>query len=109
MSQRNLNSTGVSHWLIHCAARHAPQCFAPRLEEEWLADLAERPSAISRLRFAIGCCWATRVIAWEHRPSAVPVASRVTQGGFASIDFGGLSNRSSTLFWVVSLHAVVFY
>ena len=43
MSQRNVNSTGVSHWLIHCAARHAPHSFAQRLEEEWLAHLAERP------------------------------------------------------------------
>jgi hypothetical protein len=49
MSQRNVNPTGVSHWLIHHAACHAPPSFAQRLEEEWLADLAERPSAMSRL------------------------------------------------------------
>ncbi len=39
----------------------------------------------------------------------LPVTGPVTQAGFASIDFGGLSSRSGTLFWVVSLHAVVFY
>ena len=90
MSQRNVNSTGVSHWLIHCAARHAPHSFAQRLEEEWLAHLAERPSSMSRLRFAIGCCWATRVIAREHGPAAVPATSPATAAGFASMDFGDL-------------------
>lgn len=109
MSQRNVNSTGVSQWLIHCAARHAPQSFAQRLEEEWLADLAERPSEMSRLRFAIGCCWATQVIARQYQRSAVPVTGIVTDTGFASMNFRDRSHRASTLFWVVSLHAVVFY
>ena len=109
MSQRNVNSTGVSHWLIHCAARHVPHSFAQRLEEEWLADLAQRPSAMSRLRFAIGCCWATQVIAREHGTAAVPATSPAAAAGFASLDFGNRSGRSTTLFWVVSLHAVVFY
>jgi len=31
MSQRTVN-----HWLIHHAARHAPEILAERLEEEWL-------------------------------------------------------------------------
>jgi TonB family protein len=109
MSQRNVNSTGVSHWLIHCAARHVPHSFAQRLEEEWLADLAERPSSMSRLRFALGCCWATRIIAWEHGSAAVPATGPATAAGFASLDFGSRLGRSTTLFWVVSLHAVVFY
>jgi TonB family protein len=109
MSQPNVNSTGVSQWLIHHAARHAPQSFAQRLEEEWLADLAERPSELSRLRFAVGCCWATQVIAREHQRSAVPVTGTVAGTGFASMNFGERSRRSSTLFWVVSLHAAVFY
>jgi TonB family protein len=109
MSQRNVNPTGVSHWLIHHAACHAPPSFAQRLEEEWLADLAERPSAMSRLRFAIGCCWATQVIAREHQPSAIAAAGPVAQAGFATMEFGGFSRRSSALFWVVSLHAVVLY
>jgi TonB family protein len=112
MSQRNLNSTGVCHWLIHHAARHAPQSFAERLEEEWLADLEERSGAVSRLGFAIGCCWATRVIAREHQPAAVAVTNPVIEGrimmGYPD-DFGFFSRRSSTLFWVVALHAVVFY
>jgi TonB family protein len=79
------------------------------LEEEWLADLAERPSELSRLRFAVGCCWATQVIAREHQRSAVPLTGTVAETAFASMNFGDRSRRSSTLFWVVSLHAAVFY
>jgi hypothetical protein len=41
MSQRN-----VTRWLIHHAARHAPDSVAERLEEEWLADLEARPSGV---------------------------------------------------------------
>jgi hypothetical protein len=113
MSQRHLNSTSLSQWLIHRAACHAPPSFAARLEEEWLADLAERPSAALRLRFAIGCCWATRVIAREHQPAAVAVTGPLMEGkiwiGYAPGDSGYFPRRTSTLFWVVSLHAVVFY
>jgi hypothetical protein len=105
MSQRNVNSTGVSHWLIHRAACHAPPSFAERLEEEWLADLAQRSGAVSQLRFALGCCWATWVIAREYQPAAIPVSSSAIQAGCASVGFADVSRRSSTLFWVVSLHA----
>ncbi len=70
MSQRNERSTqpeseGVSQWLIHHAARRAPECLSSRLEEEWLADLESRSSALLRLRLALGCCWATMVIVNE--------------------------------------------
>jgi len=112
MSQRNV-ATGVNHWLIHQAAWRAPRSLSQRLEEEWLADLAARPSAMSRLRFAIGCCWATQVIAFEYRPSRIPVTSSAVQGrlmsAYAQHDVGKLSSRSSTLFLVVSLHAALFY
>jgi hypothetical protein len=90
MSERDVNSVprtptssdgspawteAVTHRLIRHAALSAPAPLAERLEEEWFADLVTRPSAMSRLRFAIGCCWATRVIAHEHRAVTVPVAS----------------------------------
>jgi TonB family protein len=104
---------GVCHWLIHHAASRAPESLSQRLEEEWLADLAARPSAMSRLRLAIGCCWATQVIALEYQPSSVPVTGSVVEGKFMSAyaqhDSGYFSRRSSTLFLVVSLHAVLFY
>jgi TonB family protein len=104
---------GVSHWLIHHAACRAPESLSQRLEEEWLADLAARPSAMSRLRFAIGCCWATQVIALEYQPSSVPVTSSVVEGklmrAYAQHNLGYFSRRSSTLLLVVSLHAALFY
>jgi TonB family protein len=103
----------VSHWLIHQASCRAPESLSQRLQEEWLADLAERRSAISRLRFAIGCCWATQVIALEYQPSSVPAASAVVEtklvSAYAQQDSGHFSGRSGTLLLVVSLHAVLFY
>jgi TonB family protein len=110
MSQR---IDGIDHWLIHHAARRAPDSLSQRLEEEWLADMAERPSALSRLRFALGCCWATQVIAVEFEPSRVPVSSPAIagrlMGAYAQHDSGYFSRRSGTLFLVVSLHALLFY
>jgi TonB family protein len=108
MSQRN-----VTHWLIHHAARHAPEALAERLEEEWLADLEARTSGVSRLRFAIGCCWATQVIAWEHQPSKAAVSSTAVAGqgliAYADQNFRFISLRSSTFFLVLSLHIVLIY
>jgi len=108
MSQRN-----VTQWLIQQAARRAPEPFADRLEEEWLSDLEARPSGLSRLRFAIGCCWATRVIAYEHQPSGVAVSSTAvaSQGLITCADqnIGFLSLRSSTFFLVLSLHVVLIF
>jgi TonB family protein len=111
MCQHSVKS--VSQWLIHDAACRVPEPLSQRLEEEWLADLAARRSAMARLRLAIGCCWATAVIALEYQPSTVPVASSVMEGKFVSAyaqpNFGFFSRRSGTLFMVVSLHAAVFY
>jgi len=108
MSQRN-----VAYWLIQYAARRAPESLADRLKEEWLSDLEGRPSGVSRLRFAIGCCWATRVIAYEHQPSGVAVSNTAvaSQGliAYADQDIGFLSLRSSTFFLVLSLHVVLIY
>jgi TonB family protein len=118
MSQRNVKSVpgwteGLSQWLIQHAAARAPQSLCQRLEEEWLADLSARSSAMSRLRFAIGCCWATQVIALEYQPLSVPASSAAVagkhMGAFTRPGLGNFSSRSSTMFLVVSLHALVFY
>jgi hypothetical protein len=82
MSQRNERSMqweidSVSHWLIHHAARRAPECLSSRLEEEWLGDLEYRSTALSRLGLALGCCWTTAVIAKEYSRVQVPAASPV--------------------------------
>jgi TonB family protein len=118
MSRRNERSTqpelnNAAHWLIHHAARRAPESLSSRLEEEWFADLASRSSALSRLRFAVGCCWATMVIVGDYPRSRVPVASSAAAArGFIALtdrNLGYFSLRSGTLFLVAGLHAALFY
>jgi periplasmic protein TonB len=101
--------------LIHLAACRAPADLAERLEEEWLADLAARRTLASRLRFALGCVWATRVIAREHRapaPAPARVASATTAGGTIAFSGGspGLSSRRTGTFVLVALlHVAALY
>jgi hypothetical protein len=119
MSQRNVKSVpagwmdGLGQRLIRHAAQRAPESLSRRLQEEWLADWAARTSAMARLRLAIGCCWATRVIALEFQPSSVAAASPAVAGNSMSAytqpDSGYFSQRSGTLFIVLSLHALLFY
>jgi hypothetical protein len=117
MSQRNERSTQpefnrATQWLIHHAARRTPPCLSARLEEEWLADLESRASAASRLRFAVGCCWATITIVNGHSRSrtAAPSAAPATKGFITLADgnFGYVSLRSGTLFLILGLQAAVF-
>jgi TonB family protein len=113
------NMDGVTHWLIHQAARVAPETLSSRLEEEWLADLESRSSVLSRLRFAVGCCWATVVIVTEYPQSRVAAtstapatSSAAPARGFNTLadrDFGYFSLRSGTLFLIAGLHAALFY
>jgi hypothetical protein len=117
MSQRNRRSTqselnGVTQWLIHHAARRAPECLSSRLEEEWLADSVSRSSALSRLRFAMGCCWAAMVIVNDFPQGHVPAVSPVVAArGFITLpdrNSGYFSLRSGTLFLIVGIHAALF-
>jgi TonB family protein len=128
MSERNVNPVpraaassdglqaepgALTHWLIHHAACRAPPDLSERLEEEWRADVAIRSSEISQLRFALGCCWATTVIAREHSPASIPVAGaamgpKVTLG-YASEESGIFARRSLTFFLVAGLHIALFY
>jgi TonB family protein len=109
----SVRARGFAHWLIRRAARSAPEALSGRLEEEWLADLRARPSGWSRARLAIGCCWATKVIALEHAGATAALAG---QGAGAKVsipilhgDFRPLSRRSATLALVVGLHIALFY
>jgi hypothetical protein len=117
MSQRNERSVqvetgGVTPWLIHYVARFTPPCLSARLEEEWLADLESRSSAASRLRFAAGCCWATIIIVNDHSRSLAlaPSPAGPASGVFAPRErnFGHFSLRSGTLFLIIGLHSAVF-
>ena len=59
------SATSLSARLIRYAASRTPPGLAERLEEEWVADLAEQRGAVDRIRFALGCCWARQVISHE--------------------------------------------
>ena len=102
----------VAHWLIRRAARGAPGELSERLEEEWSADLGARRSAWSRVSFAIGCIWATMVIAREHGLSEVALVRHTAGARFAipyPHDSGVLSRRSATLVLVAGLHIAILY
>jgi TonB family protein len=104
---------GIAHRLIHRAARRAPDSLSDRLEEEWLADLASQRGSIQRLRFALGCCWATNVIAHEHAVAALPVAgSTAGQGHLIHAhrdDSPFFTGRTITFVMVAFLHAALLY
>jgi hypothetical protein len=118
MGQRNerlsrSDFSSVAHWLIRQAAHRAPEALASRLEEEWLADSESRSAALSRLRFAVGCCWAGLVIGNDYPRRRVAAASAVAPAsGFVTLadrNFGYFSLRSATLFLIAGLHAAVFF
>jgi TonB family protein len=95
--------------LVRRAARTAPSSLSARLEEEWLADMHERTSGLSRLRFAVGCYWASVAIGLEHRTAGVAVAS-TAQGNVSLIVEPPrfFSSRALTFALVLSLHAALF-
>lgn len=118
MSERDVNGLHawldeLTHRIIHHAAGRAPPDLSARLEEEWRADLAVRSSTASRLQFALGCCWATRVISREHGPVSIPVPStaigmKVPLGELRD-ESGILARRSIAFFVVAGLHIALFY
>jgi TonB family protein len=103
----------IAYRLIHGAARRAPESLSERLEEEWLADLSIQRGALARLRFAIGCCWATNVIAHEFVATAVPSACPSMEHGtfvrYPKVEFPFFSARTMTFMLVAFLHAAVLY
>jgi len=68
MKSRELDA--LAHSLICRAARSAPPQLSARLEEDWNADLSAR-----RGGFALGCCWATRVIAHDYLAASLAAAT----------------------------------
>lgn len=96
--------------LIRRAAAMAPATLTERLQEEWLADMAARDSVISRLRFALGCCWAGKAIAHEL---GIPVrAAAAADKSAVVVVQHGLPHRSrgTTIFLlIIGLHVLVIY
>lgn len=86
---------------------------AERLEEEWLADFAERKSALARLRFGVGCAWATRVIAHEYLEPKVAATTAsgaaVATSHYQGPDFSLVSRRTVAVLGIIGLHALIIY
>lgn len=61
--------------IIRSAALGAPGNLCERLEEEWLAAVGQQRGRLRRLSFALGCCWAARVIARDRSAVSVPATS----------------------------------
>lgn len=102
----------LSRWLVQHAARNSPAALADRLEEEWLAALAAQDGPLSRLWFAIGCCWATRVIAHDYLASHASVSAPATEHGtiiLGQYDSSYFSRRTTILLLIVGLHLIVIY
>jgi protein TonB len=103
-------AAAITGSLIRQAARRAPPALAARLEEEWLADLAAQSSPGARLSFALGCCWATCVIAREHATSGAPVAVSSTGVKTMILDMpSSLPRRTGALLAVICLHIGLIY
>jgi hypothetical protein len=104
---------GYARSLVQHAARRAPASLAERLEEEWLADFEERKGALARLRFGVGCAWATRVIAHEYLEPKVATASAngatVATTHYRGPDYSFLSRRTVAVFGIIGLHALIIY
>jgi len=120
MNGSNVIDTGPRGWgheiaqhLIQHAAHSAPPPLAERLEEEWLADLAARRGQVSRLLFGLGCCWATNVIAREHRELNVSAATTATGSTTMTTQVQPpltlLPRRTTVLVAIVGLHVAIIY
>ena len=105
----------IARGLIRSAATCAPETLSERLIEEWTADLAVQRGSLVRLRFAMGCYWAARVIAQEHIASAPPRPHPSIDTGRAHfIRFPQeaspvLMSGTTTFVLILSLNAAVLY
>jgi hypothetical protein len=106
-------SFDLAHRLIVRAAYRSPAVLSERLQEEWLADLQYRSGPLSRLRLAIGCCWATAVIARDVGAPRFTIAGAL---GWPKPWLVGLRNelpmvsrRTIGFVLVAGLHGLVWY
>jgi len=101
----------LAHRLILRAAHMAPAALKERLQEEWLADLESRSGFVTRLRLAIGCCWATGIIIRDFR---VPqLAASGVSGGHKPLlgdwrpMLPALSRRTIAFILIGAIHVLV--
>jgi Gram-negative bacterial TonB protein C-terminal len=92
--------------LVRYAAGRMPPDLAERLEEEWIADLAEQHGSLSRMRFALGCWWAKEVIGHEpHLYGArLSAASHGDVGVVAPLFPSPLPRRAAVFLAIVLFH-----
>jgi protein TonB len=112
MNPRN-NATDLAQRLIVRAAQRAPAALSQRLEEEWLADLGSRTGSLSRLRLALGCCWASRVIAHDFRvPQLAASGAAAAHKHVLSelrFDLPLLSRRTVAFIAIAAVHVLIIY
>jgi hypothetical protein len=108
-------TSDIARGLIRSAARRAPDPLSERLTEEWLADLSAQRGSLSRLRFAIGCYWAARVITQEHSAPELAIARpaiATARAHFIRFPQEGspvLMSGTTTFALILALNAAVFY
>ena len=99
--------------VVRRAARHTPPSLSERLEEEWLAELAARPQPMGRLRLAVGCWWASRVIARELAVARLATASATATHNAATSavphDRSFPPRRITALLFIACLHLALVY
>ena len=113
-SERMWDCAGwISCRLIDYAARSAPAALSERLVEEWSADSAARDGQLPRLRFAMGCVWAARVIAQEDAVPTVSATSAALANShfirFPREDSPFFAGSTETFVLIVSLFVAVLY
>src|SRR5277367_3246199 len=106
-------SAQLARCMVYFAARRSPRDLRERLEEEWLADLGAQTNTLAQLRFALGCCWATQIIAFDHSSVGVRVASAAagqgTPGGFLPHDGLQFSRRTGIFALILGIHVLAVY
>jgi TonB family protein len=112
-SNNSHRTASLARWLVHFAARRSPRDLNERLEEEWLADLGAQAGTLAQLRFALGCCWATQIIAYDHLSLGARVASAATgqgtPGGFLPHDGLQFSRRTGIFALILGIHVLAVY
>jgi TonB family protein len=111
-SHRDRVESEFSTSLIRRAARSVPPELAERLKEEWLADLCSRRSGASRLRFALGCLWASRVIAHDFLAAGAAASSARAQRNVVALGpqvFSPFSRRTTIFMLIIGMHVALIY
>jgi TonB family protein len=112
MKSRN-DLPDLAHRLILRAAQRAPAALTERLTEEWLADLEYRTGLMARLRLAMGCYWATAVIARDFGTPQLATSGIATgHKPFLDIlpnDWPRLSSRAVAFILIAGLQVLLLY